>query len=105
MGVPYQAGTEAATAAVNGGGGAAAAPLGPLDNVRMAHLLPSAKTSIAQSRPCSRSEKDAVENVVRVIFTTSCNKITLITIPMHVFEFDTHTLHRFILMVCMLAGK
>ena len=70
MGVPYQAGTEAATAAVNGGGGAAA-PLGPLDNVRMAHLLPSAKTSVAQSRPCSRSEKDAVENVGRVIVTTS----------------------------------
>ena len=38
VGVPYQAGTEAATAAAavnGGGGGAAAAPLGPLDNVRM----------------------------------------------------------------------
>ena len=70
MGVPYQAGTEAATAAaVNGGG--AAAPLGPLDNVRMAHLLPSAKTSVAQSRPCSRSEKDAVGNNGSRLHTTS----------------------------------
>ena len=48
VGVPYQAGTEAATAAAVNGGRGAAAPLGPLDNVRMAHLLPSAKTSVAQ---------------------------------------------------------
>ena len=58
VGVPYQAGTEAATAVVKGDGPQPPQPppwpLGPLDNMWMAHLLPSAKTSVGESNTFSR---------------------------------------------------
>ena len=50
VGVPYQAGTEAATVVGKGDGPQPPPwPLGPLDNMWMAHLLPSAKTSVGES--------------------------------------------------------
>ena len=74
VGVPYQAGTEAATAAVNGDGPPPPPPpLGPLDNVWMAHLLPSAKTSAESRVQRSRDRATAKRSNFLVVMESDCS--------------------------------
>lgn len=76
VGVPYQAGTEAATAAaVNGDGPPAPPPppVGPLDNVWMAHLLPSAKTSAESRVQRSRDRATAKRSNFLVVMESDCS--------------------------------